>query len=119
MTRMLTPGREAFTHLLVAAQRSRSIAAENDSLDLFGDQEIGGITIPGLDPVLAETRHLDLLADLAAGTRTCDQTLWMNLAYLVSRSPSWQMSLAIRGVRMPEGEEILDSLKDFAAPTTA
>lgn len=112
---LLTPTREGFNHLLVALQRTRSIAAEGGYLDILQDRDIslgGGssVRVRGLDNLAAHPKTLDLMADLAAGDRQCDASLWANISRMVATSPSWQISLAMRGKEMPE---FLQAMKQF------
>lgn len=114
MTTVLTPDIAGFTHLLSAAQKSRSVAAEGGYRDLLADQIVAGITLPGLDKWLGDDRTIGLLADLVTGQRQIDMTLWMNLANMVRMSPSWNVCLAFRGVRMPEFNEIRPQFEQAA-----
>lgn len=108
MTTTLTRSPEAFNHLLAALQKARSIARENDSFDLLGPNEHLGL--PGLDPIVADDRTVLLLTDLATGERECDPVLWMNLAFMVDRSPSWGVGLMLRGVEMPSRSETMQQM---------
>lgn len=116
MTTALRPDAAGFQHLLSAAQKTRSIAAEGGYADLLADSEVAGIRLPGMEPWVADDRTLDLLASLVTGERTCDKVLWMNLANMVRRSPGWETALLVRGVRMPDP---MEALAQFTEPSGA
>lgn len=115
MTTVLTPDTAGFTHLLSAAQKSRSVAAEGGYRDLLSNQTVAGITIPGLDPWIGDDRTINLLADLVTGERQITKALWMNLAQMVRTSTSWGASLAFRGMHMPEPMEAIAQFEEMAA----
>jgi hypothetical protein len=103
------PTPEGFNKLKLALVKARSIAAEGGYLELMGGEF-------GLDPILAEERHLVLLSELANGERTCDEQLWMNIAYLVNRSAAWSMSLTVLGYEPPAGG--LEAIEQFRVVAT-
>lgn len=111
---VLTPDTAGFTHLLSAAQKSRSVAAEGGYRDLLCDHNVAGIQVPGLDKWIGDDRTIALLADLVTGQRQITKSLWMNLAHMVQTSTSWDVSLAFRGVHMPEPMEAIAQFEQTA-----
>lgn len=105
--RTLDMSRESIDHLLIAAQRSRSIAAEGGYLDLMSD--VLGIKGTGTDPWLGDERTITMLQRTSSGEIPLDRSLWMNLASMVDSSLNWQLSLSLRGFRMPTVAEVLDA----------
>lgn len=101
----LTPGPAAYTHLLAALQKSRSIAAENGAAQMHADFESLGVRVPLGEKIIEDDNTVNLLADLIDGTRTLEPALWMNLAHLVKISPRWGAGLISRQVQMPEPME--------------
>ena len=100
----LTMSTEAIDHLMIAAQRSRSIAAEGGYLDVMTG--IPGI-VPGTDRWLGDERTITMLERITTGQHALDKGLWINLAHMVNSSVNWQLSLSLRGVRMPTTAEII------------
>lgn len=115
MSTVLAPDLAGFTHLLSAAQKVRSIAAEGGYRDLLGDQTVADIPVPGLDKWLGDDRTISLLADLVSGERQITMSLWMNLAHMVRTSTAWDAALAFRGVRMPDPMEAVAQFDTTAA----
>jgi hypothetical protein len=98
--KILTNDTEGYRALLTSWQRARSIARENDTLDLMaGFPDLG---IRGLEPFTANDKTGDLLASLVDGSKVPNAAEWRNIVEMVRMSPSWALGLAVLRFDLPE-----------------